>query len=278
MPRGYHEDFTGRRFGQLTVLRRADHNNAFGHLLWVCRCTCGRTVERPSAKLTRSANPYCGECLRKDLDITGKRFGRLLVVGLAKNRTQSKYRKQLWDCICDCGARVSVVKQSLVDGNTRSCGCLQKDVVTKLCISRTKHGLSNDRLWNIWKNMFSRCFNHKNTHYRYYGGRGISVCDSWANDFFAFREWALSNGYDTSLTIERKDVNGNYCPENCTWVTRKEQMRNTRRNHLYKGKPLSVWAESLDILPQTVYTRLRRGWSYEEALGLVPRPRGGKHA
>ena len=118
--------------------------------------------------------------------------------------------------------------------------------------------------------MKCRCYRNKETAYKYYGDRGIIVCDEWLNDFQAFYDWAMANGYDDTLTIDRIDVNGNYEPSNCRWVSRKVQMNNTRRNHLitYNGKTQTIaqWAEELNIKQNTLLYRIRRGWSIEKAL------------
>lgn len=130
--------------------------------------------------------------------------------------------------------------------------------------------INRDRVYCIWKHMKDRCYNPNFKHYGHYGGRGITVCDEWRKDFNSFYEWAISNGYDDSLTLDRKDVNGNYDPTNCRWATRREQMLNTRRNHYltYDGETLTVneWAEKLGMKQNTLLCRIRRGWSVERAL------------
>lgn len=133
-----------------------------------------------------------------------------------------------------------------------------------------KHGLKNTRLFSIWTNMKSRCYNKKSTNYNRYGGRGIKVCDEWRNDFKSFYDWAMSNGYEEHLTIDRIDNDGNYEPSNCRWATVKEQSLNTIKNRLVtirgETKPLSLWCEYYSINYKTVRDRLKRGWNYEDAL------------
>lgn len=130
--------------------------------------------------------------------------------------------------------------------------------------------MNKERLYSIWKRMKDRCNNPNHKYFSYYGGRGITVCDEWQKNFPAFYEWAIQNGYDDSLTIDRIDSNGNYDPCNCRWVTRHEQMLNTRRNHYltYNGETLTVneWAEKFGIKQNTLLYRIRRGWSVERAL------------
>lgn len=132
-----------------------------------------------------------------------------------------------------------------------------------------KHGCYDSRLYNIWRHIKSRCNNPKDAKYHNYGGRGILVCSEW-NDFVPFYEWAMSNGYTDELEIDRKDNNGNYCPDNCRWTTRKVQCNNFSRNHLItydnETRTLQEWSELLGVNKSTMSTRAWRGWSDEEIL------------
>lgn len=134
----------------------------------------------------------------------------------------------------------------------------------------TKHGKCRTRLYHIWNGMKMRCSNHRNIAYKYYGAKGVSVCDEWRDDFIPFYEWAMANGYQDSLTLDRIDTDGNYCPENCRWATNKEQQNNTAYNRLYtyQGDTLDVtqWAERTGLPRNMIYKRLYRGWSIEKAL------------
>lgn len=136
---------------------------------------------------------------------------------------------------------------------------------------KEQHGGRYTRLYNIWLNMKQRCSNPKASHYEYYGGRGISVCKEWRDSFSSFREWAISNGYNEKLTLDRIDRDKDYCPDNCRWITQTEQMSNTSRNIMltYKGDThsLSEWSRILGVPYGTIKSRYRYGWSVERMLG-----------
>ena len=146
--------------------------------------------------------------------------------------------------MCDCGRETIVAQSSLRSGVTQSCGCLMRELSSKRA---TKHGGRKTRLYRIWDNMKSRCSNPTKGNYKEYGGRGIKVCEEWLHDFAAFRDWALANGYDDALTIDRIDNDKGYSPDNCRWITQAEQNRNQRTNHMvtYHGetKAIREWAQ-----------------------------------
>lgn len=150
-------------------------------------------------------------------------FDRLTVLGDTGKR--SPHRDILWLCECSCGKKVYVVGSKLKSGHTRSCGCLQRELFSA---KSTTHGQRYTRLYRIWTAMKTRCTNPNSKDWPNYGGRGIGVCEKWLNDFSAFCEWALENGYADDLTIDRKNNDRGYCPENCRWATRAEQNQNKR--------------------------------------------------
>lgn len=196
-------------------------------------------------------------------DLTGKRFERLTVLERAGS---SAHKKALWRCVCDCGNEVVVIGSHLLNGNTHSCGCYKRD---KTIECRVSHGKSKTRLYHIWKNMRQRCRNPHKPDYCYYGGKGVTVCDKW-DDFTCFSKWAKDNGYRDDLTLDRIDVNGNYCPENCRWVSMTEQARNMSRNRIitYKGEShcLSEWGEILGISAKVLGHRINTyGWTVDRA-------------
>lgn len=158
-------------------------------------------------------------------DLTGQHFGRLTVISYAGT---NKYNRSMWNCVCSCGNRKVVDSNSLQKGATRSCGCLDREAhITSP--NRKTHGKHNTRLYRIWKAMKNRCFNaNTNDFQKWYGGRGIVVCDEWKNNFQAFYDWAINNGYSDNLSIDRINVDGNYEPSNCRWATAAEQAHNKR--------------------------------------------------
>lgn len=197
------------------------------------------------------------------IDITGKRFERLVVI---KKVGLDKYRNMCWLCECDCGKQVVVSGKSLRNGSKRSCGCLQKELTA---IRFATHNKSNERVYRIWKSMKKRCENPNYKWYANYGGRGIRVCDEWQK-FEPFYEWATSNGYAENLTIDRIDVNGNYEPNNCRWVDMTTQSNNkrTNRNITFNNEThtMKEWSEILGIKYSTLESRLNKHkWSVEKA-------------
>lgn len=178
-------------------------------------------------------------------------------------------RNTFWLCECNCEnhTRKIIRHSSLTSGNSKSCGCLSSEEASKRV---STHRMSGSRLHNIWKSMKERCYNSNHSQYKDYGGRGISICEEWKNDFMSFYNWATNNGYADNLTIDRTNNNGNYCPENCKWSTRKEQGNNQRTNHLLtynnKTQTISQWADEVGINVRTLRTRISRGWSVQDAL------------
>lgn len=201
--------------------------------------------------------------MAKVKDLIGNKYGRLVVVSRAEN----KGSKTAWLCKCDCGNEVIVTGNALQCGDTCSCGCFRRD---KSQEKMSKHNMSDTRLYRIWKGIKSRCYIKSSSSYIHYGGRGIIMCDDWKNDFINFYNWSIKNGYREDLTIERKDVNGNYCEDNCVWITEKEQHNNTRNSRLIEIdgelKTAKQWSEYADITYDAIICRLKRGISGQDLL------------
>lgn len=173
-----------------------------------------------------------------------------------------------WLFKCDCGNEKEALYDDVAFGRTMSCGCLNAELRKA---RSTKHGCAGTRIYTEWASMKSRCYYTKNKAYQRYGGRGIKVCEEWRNSFEKFKEWALTNGYDDNLTIERKNVNGNYCPENCCWIPLSEQAKN-RRTTLKTSDEEGNEVFAMDIAKENgipmniVVARLHNGWGMQEAL------------
>lgn len=210
--------------------------------------------------------------MRKAMDLKNQRFGRAIVL----KRVENKGRYVRWLCKCDCGNEFVALTQHLRNGSVKSCGCLLKEIAGQKFIKlNTKHGKHKTRLYKIWAAIKGRCFNKNNLAYKNYGGRGITICDEWINNYPAFEIWANENGYNDTLTIDRIDVNGNYEPSNCRWATRQEQQNNRRacRYITYNGKTKTIaeWARILNIPANRIWHRLDRGWSIKQALSTKKR-------
>lgn len=174
--------------------------------------------------------------------------------------------RSLWLCECDCGNKKVVVGTELKRGKVKSCGCM----------SRRINGLYKSRLYEIHHMMMCRCYTESTTGYEYYGGRGISVCEEWRNKengFINFYNWSIENGYSDDLTIDRIDVNGDYEPSNCRWITIQEQQNNKRNNHIIslngEEHTISEWSRITGTNKETIEARVNRyGYTDEEALML----------
>lgn len=196
----------------------------------------------------------------KKIDLTGQRFGRLLVISEAA-QIEKRVR---WNCLCDCGNTKVVDSSNLRMGYTKSCGCLHTETTSK--VNGTHHD-SKSRLFHIWMSMKARCSNPRLKSYKNYGARGIDVCLLWRTSYESFHDWAVQHGYSDKLSIDRIDVNKGYTPENCRWTTSKEQCRNTRRNICFNGKCIAEWCEETGIDKRTVYQRIRAyKWPLEKAI------------
>lgn len=200
--------------------------------------------------------------MSKFINLTNQQFGKLIVIRRGKNSSSGQTR---WICKCECGNTTTVFGSNLKAKRTKSCGCLSKQIATK-------HGYCGTSIYTIWQNMMKRCHTPTYRDYKYYGGRGIKVCDRWhVFEFFLEDMGERPKG----LTIDRINNDGNYCKENCRWSTWRQQTRNNSRNVLItfnnQTMCLKDWCDFMGLKYSTVKERIRRNWLPEEALELVPR-------
>lgn len=275
MPRkGSYKDITNKKFNMLTAIELVRIEKRIG-AIWKFRCDCGNEVEYPASRVTskNSITKSCG-CINKNkppkLDLSGMRFGRLVVTDIYERRRGKSGVKFFWLCKCDCGNEKYVSASLLRNGTILSCGCLHRENITK---SVSTHGISKTRIYKILRGMIQRCENPNNSAWEHYGGRGIKICEEWRNaenGALNFYNWSMSNGYKDGLTIERINVEKDYSPDNCKWETWENQHRNTRKTHMieYKGKkiPLVTACEIEGIKYYTAIHRLKQGATPEQIL------------
>lgn len=236
---GNYVDLTGEKFGKLEALRKVNpHITSGGRYItmWECRCGCGNIAIVSSQKLRNGHTTSCG-CNKQSnkggrfSDLTGRKFGRLTVLKYLDLHERTDKRK-CWLCQCECGEIKSFAANKLINGTTLSCGCLKSERLANL---NKKYQYANKRLYSIYAAMLERCYNKKNKEYKNYGGRGIKVCEEWEENYDKFAAWAFSNGYNVNAkrgecTIDRINVNLDYSPANCRWISNTEQQNNKRRH------------------------------------------------
>jgi hypothetical protein len=196
----------------------------------------------------------------------GDIYGSLTVVKEIQSvKNLDGSNKRIILCNCSCGSTTKVGLQQLrMKNGTKSClNCCHKGLK-----KNKKHGESYSRLYYIWQSMKARCFYKKSIGYSHYGGRGITVCNLWKEDYTAFRDWAKSNGYSETLTLDRLNVDGNYEPSNCRWISMKEQCQNKTNNLKFRGETAAEATRRLGSRKGLVDLRIRKGWSLQDAFNL----------
>ena len=268
-------DLTGQNFGEWHVDSFAYKKNRDKY--YNCTCSCGTKKIVLGANLRKGLSKSCG-CKKGEkiherffLDRTGKKYNRLTCIKW-EHRKNGIY----WLCKCECGNETWVESSNLGSGSVKSCGCALNHV-------NQVHGMSHTRIHSIWSKMMDRCHNPNSNQYKWYGAEGKTVCDEWhgTDGFIRFYEWALANGYTDDLTIERKDVNRGYSPDNCCWIPHNQQTWNTRvsKRLTVNGETLSVpqLSQKYGVSKANIHNRIDLGWSPEEIVELVPHKRGSKN-
>ena len=197
-------------------------------------------------------------------------FGKWVVNATNESFFNAKSKEKI-QCVCECGTVRGVLKASLTGGKSLNCGCIRNKIISD---RNTVHGKGRHELYRVWKNLKSRCFNKGASFFYRYGGRGITVCDEWKSNFIIFYDWAISNGFKHGLQIDRKDNNGNYCPENCSFVTSMENTQNRSTSKITAkeakeikqcvSKPASKIASEFGISVSMV-GQIKRGESWKNA-------------
>lgn len=259
---------SGDKFGRLTIMSEVNTPKGKKGRYFLCKCRCGNVREYPLRVLRNGTTTSCG-CYSKESRIRyyfinkGTHIGKLTVTKFnIVNSLDEKIEFR-----CDCGKIKNINLWSVLFGKTYSCGCYVLEKNSKL------NGISKTRVYSIFRRMKERCYNPKNKRYSSYGARGIRICNEWLNKndgIVNFYNWSMSHGYKDNLTIDRIDVNGNYSPNNCRWITNKEQQNNKTNNVYitYKGerKTISQWAEFLGVNKSTLdYRIIRYNWPLERA-------------
>jgi hypothetical protein len=200
------------------------------------------------------------------LNLVGQRFGRLLVL---KDSGERKGQGVVWECLCDCGKKTKVQAGNLKNNHTKSCGCLNREVAG----NRARiHGMTGTKPYRVWTNMKERCYKLTCKEYKWYGKRGIKICERWRNSFENFWD-DMKAGYIENLTLDRTDNNKNYCKDNCRWTTQTEQSNNRRDNRIieFNGnkKTMAEWAKYLKVNYHSLANRIiTHKWSIERAFSI----------
>ncbi|MEN4457295.1 hypothetical protein ABC558_10935 [Staphylococcus epidermidis] len=202
--------------------------------------------------------------MTRGIDMTGVNFNGCKVL---KRKGTNKDKKITWLCECYCGNLFVTTGKSIRNNTVKSCGCLKQETLSKCRKNNKTHGDTGSELYNIWRGIKKRCRKPNAHNYKWYGKRGIDVCDEWYNSYSKFKEWAKTNGYEEGSSIDRINVNGNYEPNNCRWVDMKTQQRNRRNNVKvkYKGRnrTLAEISEITGLSQSLINYRYKHGVDFD---------------
>lgn len=254
-----------KKFNMITVLHEdfSYPKQSGKEARYICKCDCGKIFTCKKSSIVHEKSYSCGCKKRLYNDFTNSRFGKLLAL---KPMGLNSHREMTWLCRCDCGKETITNAYSLKTGMTKSCGCLRTAKrINAMCYKENyKH------LHEIYTNMKTRCYNDKTEQYENYGGRGIIVCDEWLNSFKMFYDWAISNGYNKNLTLDRQNNDSNYNPNNCRWVNKTVQANNRRTNKILTvGKisdTMANWSRKSGTEYYKIQRRLKKGYSDIDAI------------
>lgn len=250
----------GELWGELTILEYVGNGKVS------CLCSCGKKCTKRYTDMKKGRTKSCGHLKEQQKlpNLEGEKFNSLLAI----KELDIVNGQRLYLFKCDCGKEVIRQIKEVKRGKVKSCGC---GVINGIKRANTTHGMTNSRLYNIYRGMIDRCNNKKQTGYKNYGGRGIKVCDEWLSSFESFYEWAINNGYSEELSIDRINNDGNYEPSNCRWADSYTQQNNTSQNIVFeydgKTQTLAEWARELNLSYYALWKRINKyGYSFEKAI------------
>lgn len=272
----------GKTFGRLTVISDSERSTAQLKYL-VCRCSCGQIATIIKSSVIHGQTKSCG-CLARDIvserrakmrgRLIGKTFGMLTVISAGVPVLRSGQLRETSVCVCRCGSKSTVQSRYLESGNTKSCGCRKRKAWQ---LAHITHGMTNTRIYKVWAGMIKRCSNPRELSWKYYGERGVKVCERWKRFENFFNDMGEGN---SGWSLERLDTNGDYNPNNVVWANRTQQNRNKRNNCILtvRGVTACVTAlcEHFNLCYGMIKHRLTRGWKVDEAF-FTPRLRKRAH-
>lgn len=246
------QDLTGKKFNMLKVITIEKREN--GKIYWKCKCDCGEEKVLDSCAIKKNKSCGCLRRIERYKDLVGYENEDIIVVSFSHKRKGSTY----WNCSCKHCGKISAKESANIKNGLATCKCIHNKRIGE---SKRKMGRDTE-IYSKWCGMKTRCYNNRERCFVDYGGRGITVCDEWLNDFESFYDWSIQNGWEKGYSIERKDVDGNYCPENCCWIPLREQAIN-KRNTIYvelngEVKRLKEWCEIYGLNYKTVYNRINQ--------------------